>query len=278
MLLSAFSFSIMGAFIKYSVATVPFMEAVFFRCAVMVVLLLPWMFVKKIPLLPKRKDIMFIRVCSGFTALCLNFYAVSKINLSDIAILNQTSVIFVAALSALFLKEKVGTLLAFYIFLALVGVALIIKPGFTIVNVAGLLGLASGLLAAIAYVSVRFLHATENYFTMVFDFAFFGSLASLLLGGSSFFMPKTPQIIALIIAGLFGTLGQLTLTKAYKYAPASIVSPFSYFTVICSLAWGIIFWLEIPDFFSGLGTFLIILCGVGILRMRKTWAPTQEIS
>lgn len=269
MVLASLFFSIMGGMVKYATETVPFMEAVFFRSAVMVILLSPWMLIKKISFLGRNKLLMFVRVIAGFSSLCLSFYVVTQINLADASILNRTSVPFVALLSILFLRERVTIPLMIYIICSLIGAALIVKPQFDIVNVPGLLGLLSGFLAAIAYISVKTLRKTESFFTIVFDFALFGTMTSFVLSYQHFILPPLSVFAALICVGLFGTIAQLLMTYSFKYSDASIVTPFTFTTVIFSATWGGIFWGELPDQWSIFGAFLIIACGVGIMNLKQ---------
>lgn len=269
MIISSLLFSMMGAMVKYATEGLPFMEVVFFRTGVMLVLLTPWMAIKKISFKPKNPSIMFLRAISGFTALAMSFYVTSKIELANAAILNHTSVIFVAMLSAIFLKEKVSLSLVLCIFCSLIGAALIIKPSLEVVNTPGLVGLVSGFFAAIAYVSVKKLHDTEHFLTIVWNFAIVGTILSLLLTLSNFKIPSTYQWLALIGLGSIATLAQMALTASYKYGDASLISPYSFTTVIFSGIWGMFFWNELPDAWDLLGTLVIIACGIGIMNIKS---------
>lgn len=274
MIVASFFFSIMGALVKYSLENVAFMEAVFFRATVTLILVVPWMLYKKIRFIGKNLFILFIRSASGFTALCLSFYILDHMILADASILNRTSVPFVAVLSIFFLKERVNMPLFSYTICAFIGAALIIKPSFNFLNIPGLLGLAAGFLAAIAYISLKHLHKTESFFTIVFSFAFFSSVTSFLLSYSNFVWPENIDLLALIGVGLCGTIAQLTMTYSYKYMEASVVSPYSFSTIIFSALWGFLFWSEIPDQWSLFGGTLIIVCGIGIMKLKKSKGET----
>lgn len=268
MLLAAFFFSWMGTAVK-SISHLPFMEIVFFRAFVSLVILTPWLFLNRIPRLGKKPGLLFVRSISGFTALCLSFYVLAHIPLGTAALLNQTSTFFVALLSGFFLKEKITPKLLIYICIAFVGAALLLKPGGDTPLFAGMLGVASGFFAAIAYVSIRQLHKTESFYTMVFNFSLVSSVAGLVFGYSSFVKPQAYEAVILIAVGLFGTVAQLCMTYAYKYTAASIVNPYSFAGVLFSFLWGILFWSEIPDGWAITGAVLMVVCGIGILRIQR---------
>lgn len=268
MILASFFFSIMGAFVKKLTHTFPSFEVVFFRSVSMLLIVSPWMLAKKIPFIGDQKGIMLIRALSGVTALCLSFYIVTKMELANASILDRTSVIFVALLSVLFLKEKMTVRLFIYTALALFGAALIIKPNWHIADIPGLAGLGAGFFAAVAYVSVKKLHETDHYMTMVFYLAFFGSLISLVASLPHWVSPSPIEWGMLLLMGTIATIAQILLTYSYKLAPASIVTPYSFSSVSFSGLWGFFFWGEIPDFYSLCGGLLLVACGIGIMRLK----------
>ncbi|MBX7149462.1 DMT family transporter [bacterium] len=274
MVMASFCFSIMGGLVKYSTVRLNSHEVVFFRTFLMFLFLLPWMLIHKIRIWPINAPAMFIRSASGFTALVLAFYVTTKITLADASILNNTSVVFVAIISIFYLKEKPSGFLFFFIFFALIGAAFIVKPSFNVINVPGVLGLTSGVFAAIAYISIKNLHKTEHHMTVIFHFAWFSSLLSFPLMAPHFLWPHAHEALALLGIGIIATLAQIFLTYAYKFADASIVSPYSYTNVLFCALWGFLFWGEKPDHWSLIGALMIIVSSIGIIRINRTRSPT----
>lgn len=274
MIIAALFFSFMGALVKFATQRLPSSEAVFFRALVSVIIIFPIMLRKRVSFVGNNVPILLLRSAVGFTALCLSFYVTSKIKLADASILNHTSILFVAMLSAVFLKEKVTLNLVIYIVCALIGAVMIVKPQLDVVNIPGLLGLASGFFAAIAYICIKKLHKTDSFFTIVFYFASFSALLSFVLFHHQFILPTGHEWIALIGLGLCGTIAQLLMTYSYKYTDASIVNPYNFTAVLFSATWGGIFWKEILDGWSIMGGVLIIACGIGIMRLKKARGET----
>ena len=75
------------------------------------------------------------------------------------------------------------------------------------------------------------------------------------------------QWLILILAGLSAALGQFSITTAYRFAPAKKLSVFDYTQVIFATIWGLIFFHEMPTFFSIIGYAIII--GVAFVRWHK---------
>ena len=72
------------------------------------------------------------------------------------------------------------------------------------------------------------------------------------------------QLLCLLMAGVSASLGQFSITTAYKYAPAKEISVFDYTQVVFAAILGIIFLGEIPSILSILGYAIII--GVAVFR------------
>ena len=266
MLLAAFCFSIMTAFVKLAGTAMPSIEIAFFRGFVNLCLLTPWMLYRRVPLLGANRRMLFSRSFFGFVALCLAFYAATRLPLADATMLNQTSTIFVALLSLIFLGERGSAGLYAYIGVAFIGTLVIIKPSFEIGNLPGIAGLISGLFSAMAYVSIRQLHRTESSETIVFNFSFYTSLLGLLAGWGQFVWPLGAGLLYVVGVGAFGTAGQICMTRAYRHAAATVVSPYMYSGVLFAGLWEALFWSHWPDLSSILGGALLILSGVGIVK------------
>ncbi len=276
MILSSLFFAMMGGFVKFALQKIPVPEVVFFRSIVSAVILGYALWRRKESFLGNRPLLLLGRGLAGFTAINLNFYAVSHIPLGDAAILNQTSPLFVAFFSVVLLKETLSPRAFFFSMLSLAGVAFIVKPSLSGFHLPALAGLGSGIMAALAYVAIRQLHATDSFLTMAFYFAAVSATLSIPGLALGFEMPDLQYFMVLMGAGLAGTLGQLLMTYAYKNEEASIVSPFSYIAILFSFGIGIRFFGEIPDRYTLIGALLVIASCIGLMRVRAARKGEQE--
>jgi len=90
--------------------------------------------------------------------------------------------------------------------------------------------------------------------------------------------PTAPELGMLFLMGLFGTLGQLLLTRGYSVAAASQVAPFTYFAVVFAALYGYFFWQEKLDLAFIAGAILIAVAGIVALRINsKTRKRTTEV-
>jgi drug/metabolite transporter (DMT)-like permease len=212
---------------------------------------------------------------SGFGLLGMYtlYYAISHLTLAEALLLNYSSPLFIPFIAWLVLRERPPALLIPASLLGLAGVALIVKPAALGLSFASLVGAASGLFAACAMVSLRRISDTEPPMRVVF---YFGAVG-LVISAIPLYWHWQPlgwkELGVLLGTGLFATLGQLQLTRAYACAPAARVGAMGYSAVVFAGLLGWLVWGETPDGWSLLGAVLVI--GTCVLA---GWQPAPKAS
>ncbi|WP_079529271.1 DMT family transporter [Halobacillus hunanensis] len=258
LLISAFGFSMMAALVKLS-GDVPTVQKTFMRNIVSAVIAFILVVYNKERIFGKKENqgLLLSRSALGTVGMVLFFYAIDHMVLSDAEMLNKLSPFILIIFSAIFLKEKARTYQIAAILIAFVGTLFVIKPQFSVEVVPYIIGILSAVFAAGAYTLLRVLGSKEQFYTIVFYFAFFTTV-SLLPFTIAFYEPMpTKQWIYLLGAGAFATIGQFGLTIAYKYAPAREISIFFYSTVVYTAVISIVLFNQVPDWMSFLGYFII---------------------
>jgi len=264
-ILSAFGFAMMSAFVKMS-GDLPSFEKTFFRNIISVTVAFIIILNHKGSFLGKRENqkTLIFRSLFGTLGIIFNFYSIDKLVLSDANMLNKLSPFFVIIFSALFLKEKISLKQISAIGIAFIGVLFIIKPSFNLEIIPAIIGILGGVTAAAAYTCVRSLSGKENPDTIIFYFSFFSSLVTLPLMLLSYEPMKMIQFIYLILAGVFASLGQFGITFAYKYAPAKEISIFDYTNIIFSALISLCLFGILPDYLSVIGYIIIFMASLYI--------------
>lgn len=269
-ILSAFGFAVMSAFIKLS-GDLPNMQKVFFRNLVAAIIAL-FLIIKHRGSFTGKKEnrkILIYRSIFGTIGVIFNYYAIDKLVLSDANMLNKISPFLVVIFCALILKEKINSKQILAIIVAFIGALFIIKPTFDVRVVPYMIGFLSAVFAALAYTFVRMLGNKEEYYTIVFFFSTF-SLITVLPMFLMVYEPMTPvQFIYLILAGVFASLGQFGVTLAYKYAPAKEISIFDYSNIIFSAILSIFLFGVYPDSLSIVGYFIIFAAALYMFLYSK---------
>lgn len=269
-ILSAFGFAVMSAFIKLS-GDLPNMQKVFFRNLVAAIIALFLIIKHKGSFTGKKENrkILIYRSIFGTIGVIFNYYAIDKLVLSDANMLNKISPFLVVIFCALILKEKINSKQILAIIVAFIGALFIIKPTFDVRVVPYMIGFLSAVFAALAYTFVRMLGNKEEYYTIVFFFSTF-SLITVLPMFLMVYEQMTPvQFIYLILAGVFASLGQFGVTLAYKYAPAKEISIFDYSNIIFSAILSIFLFGVYPDSLSIVGYFIIFAAALYMFLYNK---------
>lgn len=265
---AAFFFSFMSLFVRLA-GDVPLMQKMFFRNFIAGLAALFLLIKDGRGFKPLKTSWfgLFMRAIFGTLGILCNFYAITKIGLADANMLNKMSPFFAMALSVFIVKEKSSLVDWLAVTIALIGTMFIIKPSFDVNMVYGLIGLAGGFGAGMAYTYVRKLGITGERGPII---VLFFSITSCLIASPflifDFHPMSAQQWIFLLLAGVAAAGGQLTITKAYSLAPAKEISVFDYAQIIFATMLGAIFFEELPDIFSFIGYAIII--GVGIFKWK----------
>jgi drug/metabolite transporter (DMT)-like permease len=257
--LAAFLFSIMGVCIRYASHSVDNATIVFFRNFIGLFIFLPFILNKGVGFFKTEKLWMHTwRSVVGLTAMYGFFYAIAHLKLSNAMVFTYSSPIFIPLIAWLFLKEKINASMLLAAGIGLIGVLCVAKPDSGLFNMMSGIGLGASFLAAMAFVTVRALTATEPPERIVFYFCFIGTLISMLPMFWLWRPYSFKELSLLITAGLLANISQLFLSHAYKLAPAGQIGPVNYIAIIFAGIWGYIFWQELPDNLSLVGFTLIL--------------------
>jgi drug/metabolite transporter (DMT)-like permease len=258
--LAAAAFALTGVCVKWAAESAPNEVVVFFRCAVSLLAFLPWILRRGARVVyTRRPGGHLLRAAFGCAAMYCFFYTIGRLPLAEAMLLTYSTPLWIPFIAWLWIQERPPAVALPASLLGLLGLALIVKPGALHIDWrAGLIGVSSGLFAAMAMVNIRRISDTEPAERIVFYFA---ALSTLITAVPLLWAWRTPDLAtlaALVGAGLFATLGQLQLTRAYACAPAARVGPFTYTSVLFSgvLAW--LIWDERLDLWSVIGAAVVV--------------------
>jgi drug/metabolite transporter (DMT)-like permease len=78
-------------------------------------------------------------------------------------------------------------------------------------------------------------------------------------------MPTPKQWLFIVLASLFGAIGQLLMTLSYRYAEASTIAPLDYTSLLAAITFGYLFFGETPEVSVWIGAPLVVAAGLIIL-------------
>ncbi len=280
MLISSSAFAFMGLFVKLTPGIMATQKAIFRTATVMVISYI--ILKKKYKKIPKVKNLKWLlfRSIFGSIGIVLNYYALEHLLLSDASIIFRLSTILVLLLSYFILKESLSKKHVIPILTGFLGLFFVIRPSFNsslFDYIIALLGVGS---ASLAYMSLRILGKTEDSNMVVFFFSAFSSLVLIPFLIYDFKPMTIKELLFLILAGVFATIGQYGITLAYKYAPAKEVSIYNYIGVVFSGILEFIIFATAPDMISIFGYVVIFASSYMLYRItiKEVWVYALHIS
>lgn len=273
--LSALLFSAMGVLIRLASHTVNNETIVFFRNLTGATILLPLVAVHGVGLLKTSVPMKHIwRAVVGLAAMYGFFYAIAHLPLASAMVFTYSSPVFIPLIAWFFLKERLTTRMAVAAVLGLFGVIMVCRPDTHGIGWIAIVGLASSLLASMAFVTVRSLSGTEPTTRIVLYFSSIGALLSAIPMFWAWRPLHLHELVLLIGAGVLATLSQLAMSRAYSLAPAGKIGPAAYLAIVFAGLWAWLIWGEVPDSWSMTGTVIIFLAT--LLCLERKSSPVSE--
>lgn len=276
MLFAAFAFSLMGVGVKLASEFYTTGEIVFYRSLIGVLIMWGLLSYQRIPVRTPQMTMHIKRSVFGVTALLLWFTSITYLPLATAMTLNYMSPVWIALILGAGAalagtgggadRKLIGAIL-----LSFAGVLCLLQPSVGKDQLTGgLIGLISGVFTALAYVEVRQLgQLGEPEGRIVFYFSAVGLVVGLvwmLIAGTSHHTWHGVGLLAAI--GILATLGQTSMTRAYKRGNTLLTANLQYAGIVFSSLWGMLIWSDRLNWISWLGMALIIASGIATTLMR----------
>jgi drug/metabolite transporter (DMT)-like permease len=270
MIFGSICFGTMNALVKWTASNADVWMIILIRSVVIALIVAIIANLNNITLVPKDTKTMFLRCLSGLIAMILYFSALARIPIGQAVTLQYTAPLFVALLSGRIIREKVSPSIFILLILSFFGIILVISPTTEKIEPDAFLALGSGFFAALAYIFVRKLRQTDSPASVVFWFAIFSILGSVIQAAPDL-NSLTPKILlALVGVGIGAGGGQIGITMAYHKANAAWVSAFSYLTVIIATFYGYLIFDETLTITNIIGGIMIVCSGAALVFISPT--------
>lgn len=266
--IAVFFFSILGALARYLSQDVAVYEILFIRSAVIAAIVMgSWAWRGEFRLLrTKRMKSHLMRSAVGLTALYLVTVSYTLLPLSEVTIIMFMNSFFVAILSTLALKENATPAQWIAIAVGFSGVALAFIPNISTFGWAVIVPFIGSFLTAVVSIFLRDMGKTENSETIVFYFALYSSLA---MAGCYIWFPfmlNWTEFAILVVAGVMAYVAQMTLTLSFRFAPAPLIAPFQYVSIIWAALFGYLIWDDEITTYLIMGSLVVISAGLYLIR------------
>lgn len=267
MLLGTALFTFNDALGKWMVASVAVGQLLFIRSAAAFLMLLPaihragWREVFVIAQ-PGRHIVRLVLIVAEVACFYL---AVRHLPLADVMAVYQATPLFVAVLAIPLLGEMIGWRRGLAVGVGFVGVLLVLQPEGGVFTVAALIALAGSIAYALTMIATRHLRAANALSLIVYHTLAVGAagLLSLPWGWVAVSWIDTAY---LALIGVVATLAHMCMNQALRLAPATVVVPYTYTSLLWAILLGWLFFADQPTPLMLLGAAIIVCSGLFVMH------------
>ncbi len=266
------------ALVKFMGPGVPPAEAAFLRYLLGLVFLLPMLRPLLNAHLTRRQWGLFgVRGALHSVGVMMWFFAMTRIPLSEVTAMNYLAPVYVTIGAALFLGEKLKARRIAAVVAALIGVIIILRPGFREIS-PGHVGM---LLAAVAMGGSYLLaKVTADEVSPAVVVAMLSIVVTIVLAPFAAMVwvaPTWGQIGILFAVACFATAGHYTMTLAFRAAPVSVTQPASFLQLVWAILLGALMFDEPVDVFVVIGS-CVILGAISFITWREMVVRRRQIT
>lgn len=206
-------------------------------------------------------------VIAGFCA----FYAFSNMPLAQVYSIIFASPLIITLLAIPILGEKVGIHRMAAVIVGLIGVIVVIRPGSAALSTGHIAAIVAAFAGGFNSIIMRKIGGEERPVVMLL-YPMITNFIIMACALPFVYIPMPIEHLAAIGAlSVLGWLGGLLMIRAYRLGEAVIVAPMQYSQIIWASLYGYLFFNELLDGTTILGTSIIIASGLYIV-LRETWS------
>ncbi|WDQ98960.1 DMT family transporter [Devosia sp. J2-20] len=206
--------------------------------------------------------LVHLRAFTGVASAALVTYAFVNIPFAETYSLVFMMPLFITIMSVLILKERVDLTRWAMLALGFIGVMLVVRPGFRVLEPGHFAALGCAFFGGATTTILRIIASKEKRVSLIAVPALYVVVLNAILMIPSFIMPTPTQFLLLAVSGSFIGMGHLLIIAATRNAPASQVAPIQYVQIVWAIALGAIFYFEYPDLLAYIGLAVVVLSGL----------------
>ncbi|MBB5753231.1 DMT family transporter [Prosthecomicrobium pneumaticum] len=263
MLGGIFLFAVNDALGKWLVASYSVGMVLLVRSAAALVVLVP--LIRREPvaafLRPPRPGLQVLRVVLSTAEVAFFYFSVIALPLADVMTFYLASPIWVAALSPFLLGEKIDRARWLAILAGFVGVLVSLNPSAATFSLSAIVAIAGSIVFAFLMLVTRHLRGTPD--TVLVTYQMVGALAvGLVWGPLDWATPHLADLGLLALLGVVALGAHLMVTRSLKLAPASVVVPYQYSTIVWAVLLGYLVFGDQPTVSMIAGAAIIVASGL----------------
>ena len=211
-------------------------------------------------------------------AVMLWFYATTQLPLAEVTALSFVAPIFVVIGASLFLGEQLTPQRVIIVILGLIGVLIILRPGYIPIGYGAIAMLLAAPLFALSKLLTKFMVRDESSGTIVAHLSIFATLTMLLPAIYVWQQPTLNDMVVLAGTAIFATLSHLCLARGLRLVDVTVAQPVEFLQLVWSTLLGFVFFSEQPSLWVWLGAGVIVASATYIARHESVANSNKPVS
>jgi drug/metabolite transporter (DMT)-like permease len=276
MLLGIFVFALNDALGKWLVATYSVGQLLLIRSAAALVLLLP--FLSREGAAPfkaaPRPWLQIARpVFATFEVACF-YWALTAMPLADVMTFYLAGPIYVTAISPFLLREHIGWRRWLAVIAGFVGVMIALNPSAHALSAPAMIAIAGSFSFSLLMICTRLVRGTSDL-VLITTQTVGALLFGLIVAPFTWAPLDWRDGVLLILLGVTAMVAHVCINRSLKLAPASVVVPYQYTTILWAILLGYFIFGDVPRADMLVGAAVIIAAGIYIFvrEARTSRAP-----
>lgn len=272
----AFFFSVMSLLVKHAGEALPSQQLVLARSIVTATLSAWAVHRARVSPWGTQRRMLVFRGIAGFLALACFYHTLTSLPIADATVIQYTNPVYAGLLAVPLLGEKLRRREVLSVLGSIVGVLLVTQPSFlfggsphALPPMSVAVGLVGAMFSATAYITVRKLGATEHPAVIVGYFSLVSIVGSTPVALAHWIWPTPVQWLVLLGIGVSTQLGQIAITHGLRLERAGTATATGYLQIVFAALWGVLFFAEIPDAGTIIGSVVIIASTLALAPRRR---------
>ena len=217
-----------------------------------------------------RPFIQWLRPVFSTIELSCFYWALAYMPLADVMTFYLASPIYVTAVSPFLLGEHVGWRRWAAVIAGFIGVMIALNPSAQSLSWPAAVAITGSISFSLLMICTRLVRGTSD--TVLVTAQMVGALLfGAVIAPFTWVALTLPAVALLAVLGAVATLAHFCINRALKLAPASVVVPYQYTTIVWAIIFGFIFFGDIPRAAMLAGAAIIIAAGIYIFVRERFW-------
>lgn len=223
-----------------------------------------------------RPGIQLGRAVCATAEVALFYWATIYMPLAEVMTFYLAGPIYVTAMSALFLGERVGWRRWVAVMVGFCGVLIALGPSIINLSWGSLIALVGSLGFSGLMVMTRLSRGTSDVHLVSVQLLG-GLIFGLVAAPLSWVQPSNQHLLMMALLGIISMVAYICVNRALKLAPASVVVPYQYTIIVWAILFGYIFFSELPSITTLIGAAIIVAAGIFIFLREQAAARSQRL-